>query len=396
MLTNIVFLIIIFSLIVTVSLILKHQILSPWSITPFIWAVILFLYICVKDELYAVPTQFVTGITIWVLTFSGASFIAYSFFPKYKKRPWAVCDKNVDIITLMTLILVPFAVYKAIQHAVMMASPEGLFYTLREQAVNPEENQLGIVKYFIYVINVLLIIELNRDKIRKRRLSLIVILCILFFIATMAKLTLLMYIFSGLYILYNKKRISLKPIALFIFFIISLVPIMQLLRQGGDNNTDGEMIGNILLIYTISSIIAFGTITPYSSMQWGETTFRPFYNILHSLGFNVMPTEALQDFELVPMPTNVYTVMFPYYKDFGFEGIFIFALLEGIAIGAIYKYSKSGCNIMTYLYAYIFTLLIMQFFDELIMQGISAILQTIIIIIICHTNISLRKKTLNV
>lgn len=401
MLTNIIILIFVFAGMLSFFLLSprfcsylpKRQIFSPWNTTLIVWIIILTLYTFVHKELYAVSEQFVYGLTIWVFTFVITSAVTFIVFPSYKKSPWKVCEKNVDIITLITLILVPMAVYKAVQHAFMLGSPEGIFSTLREQAVNPEENQLGIVKYFVYVINVLLMIEISREKRRKWRLRLVILFCFLFFIATIAKITLFMYIFSSLYLLYENKRISLKPILIGSIFLIALVPIMYLLRSGNDQETDTELVANLIIIYMISSIVAFGNITPCSSLQWGETSLRFFYSFLHMLGVNVdVSKTTLQDFCYTPLPTNVYSVLFPYYKDFGHVGIFAFALIEGIMIGIIYKYSKTGNNLMKYLYAYIFTLLIMQFMDEQIFQGLSSIIQMTVLIFICHINLSYNKE----
>lgn len=401
MLTNIIILIFVFAVMLAFFMLSprfchylpQRQIFSPWNTTLIVWIIILTLYTFVHKELYAVSEQFVYGITIWVFTFTISSILTFIIFPSYKKASWQVCEKNVDIITLITLILVPIAVYKAVQHAFMLGSPDGIFSTLREQAVNPEENQLGIVKYFVYVINTLLIVEIWRDKIRKWRLLLVIGLCFLFFIATMGKMTLFMYIFTSLYLLYEKGKISLKPIFFGSLFLIALVPLMYILRGSSENETDAEVIGNLLIIYSVTSIIAFGQLSPCSSSQWGEVTLRFFYGILNSLGFNInTPPPIVQDFCITPLPTNVYTVLSSYFKDFGFTGIFAFALIEGVIIGAIYKSSKTGNNLMTYLYAYIFTLLVTQFVDEQIFQGLSSIIQMVVLIFICHIKISYNKE----
>lgn len=402
MLTNIIILIIVFATMLAVSMLAprycpylpKRQIFSPWNTTLIVWVIMLSVYISVNKELYAISEQFVYGITIWVITFTASSVLGFIITPAYKNTSWQVCEKNVDIITIITLILVPFAVYKAIQHAFLLGSPEELFLSLREQAVDPEQNQLGIVKYFVYVISVLLMIELSRSTIRKWRLVLVISLCLLFFIATMGKMTLFMYIFTSLYLLYEKEKISLKPIIYGSLLLIALVPIMYLVRGDSDTKLDSELIVNLLIIYSVTSIIAFGTLTPYSSAQWGESTLRFFYGILYASGIPVNQSPPIvQEFCLTPLPTNTYTVMSSYFKDFGFMGIFVFALLEGLLIGFIYKYSKTGNNLMTYLYAYIFTLLVTQFVDEQIFQGLSSIIQFIILILICHIKFSFNRHS---
>lgn len=39
----------------------------------------------------------------------------------------------------------------------------------------------------------------------------------------------------------------------------------------------------------------------------------------------------------MPVPTNVYTVMFPYYVDFGYYGLVIFSLILGFGWGMLYN-----------------------------------------------------------
>ena len=176
-------------------------------------------------------------------------------------------------------------------------------------------------------------------------------------------------------------------------FLIALVPLMFILRGSSDTETDAEVIGDLLIIYSVTSIIAFGQLSPCSSTQWGEVTLRFFYGLFESLGFNInTPPPIVQEFCTTPLPTNVYTIMSSYFKDFGFTGIFVFALIDGLIIGAIYKYSKTGNNLMMYLYAYIFTLLVTQFVDEQIFQGLSSIIQMTVLIFICHINLSYNKE----
>lgn len=379
----VIFLFIALSFIVAISTYHQYEVFAPWTVTPLVWGVIFILYFFSKNDLYSLPTDVVSGLAIWNSLFCLSCFFAFKLTPRYQGAPWMVCHKNVNILTALSIILVPFAVVKAVQHALLIGSPADLFFTLREQAITPEENQLGIVKYFVYVINVLLMIELNRDVLCKKRILIISFLCLLFFLATMAKHTLFTFIFSGLYILYNRKRISLKPFAFFIIFLLALVPIMYFVRGGEDGDTS-LTIWDLMIIYITSALVAFGYITPGSSTQWGEETFRGAYNILDKMGADVTVPPLLQDYVATPLPTNVYTVLQPFYTDFGLSGIAVFAIIEGIIIGIIYKQSQTGNNIMRYLYAFIFTTLVMQFMVEQFFIGISSMIQTIFLILVCH------------
>lgn len=386
---TIILLIIALIFIVAVSTYHKYEVFAPWTVTPAVWGVIFILYLFSKNDLYTLPADVVSGLAIWNGLFCLSCFVAFKLTPRYQGTPWTVCDRNVNILLALSVILVPFAVVKAIQYALLIGSPADLFFTLREQAVTPEENQMGMAKYFIYVINVLLMIELDREVLRKKKILAIAFLCLLFFLATMSKHTLFTFIFSGLYILYHKKRISLKPFAFFIAFLLALVPIMYFVRGGEDGDTS-LTVWDLMIIYITSPLVAFGYIMPGSSAQWGEETFRGAYNILDKMGFDVTVPNLIQDFVATPLPSNTYTVLQPFYADFGLTGIAVFAIMEGIIIGIAYKLSQTGNNLMKYLYAFIFTTLVMQFVEEQFFIGISSMIQTTLLILICHISFTYR------
>lgn len=392
MLTYVALLIGLFAVMFAVFYIAERQIFAPWSVTLGVWVIVLCAYLGVHEELYAVSDNFLKCLVLWVTLFSISSYLAYKGTPAYKSPQWEPCEKNINIITILTIVIVPFAVYRAVQHAAMLGDPAGLFISLREQAIDPEQNKLGVAKYFVYVVNVLLMIEVTRKTIRKKRLAIIIVMCLLFLLATMAKQTLFMYLFTSLYLLHDDKRISMKPIIIIALVMIATVPLMAMLKSGSDGqDADAEFVGSLLMTYSVASIVAFDYITPCSSVWWGEETFRPFYNILHGLGFNVPTTDVIQDFIYVPMVTNVYTIMSPFYKDFGVEGVCFFAVFEGVLFGIIFKYAKTGNNIVRYIYAYLFSQLVMQFFDEEFFKAISSIIQVTLLLLICHTNFRLTR-----
>lgn len=364
---------------------INRMVFTPWNITLVVWIFVLSMYIFVDHGLYDITEQLIYGLLIWVLSFTTTSFFAFKYCPENKAPKWEICNKNLDILLFICLMLVPYAAFKAVGNAVKLASPQGLFFTLREQAVHPELYDIGPVKYFVYVVYVLFMIEINRYKIKKIRFFIALLLGFMFFFITMAKITFFMFVVSGLYLLYEKKKISLKPIVIFFSSFLFLAVLFQALRGAdGEKEVDSDSVLWFLAVYVVAPMQAFCTDVGNSSVMFGEHTFRPLYNLLSGLGFDFKVHDAIERFVLVPLPTNVYTMMSPYFRDFGYWGIFVFGVIEGIATGCLCKLSATGNTIIKYIYTYFLVLIFLQFFEEDVFYAISSILYITIIVLFCH------------
>lgn len=67
-----------------------------------------------------------------------------------------------------------------------------------------------------------------------------------------------------------------------------------------------------------------------------------FTEVANKLGLTEKYNSGETGWVNVPVLTNVYTVMFPYYVDFGYWGIFIFSLILGSGWGVLYNEMKRG------------------------------------------------------
>ncbi len=377
---------IIFFLLMAVGFrLLSRHIFSPWMVTLVVWIGILFLYVTVDHGLYDITNQLINGLLIWVCSFSVSSYAGFRLSPNNKAPEWEVCEKNLDIITICCVLVVPYATYKAVQNAMMIASPEGLFYTLREQMLDSEMFDMGIAKYFVYIVYVVLIIEANRIQLHRWRLALMIVIGFLFILISMSKTTIFMYIISVLYLLYSNGKISLKPIAIFFcsFFFLGL--LLQLVRGGEeDTSMDSESILWFLAVYVVSPMQAFCTDIANSSNEWGQYTFRTLYGFLQHLGFNVEVSRVIEKWVWVPLPTNVYTIMSPYFRDFGYWGLFVFGTLEGFVSGILFRLGVTGNTIVKYLYTYVLVYIFLQFFQENFFLAASSFMYITALLLFCH------------
>ena len=91
--------------------------------------------------------------------------------------------------------------------------------------------------------------------------------------------------------------------------------IIQILRT---NQYYTFKMNDFISMYFLSGMPAFDTVKPYSSLHFGENTFRFFYALSYEFGFSkIEPVDPVLQFIKVPTITNTYTVLYPFYKDFG-------------------------------------------------------------------------------
>lgn len=372
------------------------DIFSPWNVTLLIWIFIISMYSFLDHGLYKADNQFIKAILIWNTGFCVSSYLSFRITPAYQKESWAKNYQTIKIIKWICLLLVPYMLYKSISFALTNGSVADLIFNLRQQTVLEDSGfSLGPLIYLVHVAYVLLLVTIDEEKINRKQFWLAFILCFTFFIVTMSKLTLFMIIVSILYLLYVYRKITIKPFLIcgIIFFVFGL--LFTNLRVTDSSGESGFDFMDLVGMYVVSPVVSFCYETPCSSDLWGENTFRGYYSLMNALGFvNFIPPK-FQEWVSVPIPTNVFTMMSPYFKDFGYSGLAVLSIAEGIFMGYVYKNSETGNNIMRLIYTYILTLLILQFFDELFLVGLSNFIQIVILILLCHTKFVFNEKNIN-
>ena len=176
---------------------------------------------------------------------------------------------------------------------------------------------------------------------------------------------------------------SLKYLGLIIVGFLFLVVLFDHLRSytGVSNREQNEL----LAIYMLSPIVAFDIAANNIVHTYGTCSLIFFFKILSAIGFNFDLSNPNGGFLNVPYPTNVYTIFYDYFCDFGYLGIFIFAIIDGLLIGYVYKLSFTY-NKFKILYAYLFACLALQFFSELLFTRLSLIIQVIIFSLIIYSS----------
>ena len=390
----------IYAIIITlISLLLSlrtsKNIFAPATLVSALWLLCILAYNLYPHNLFPLKDQFYTGISIWVGVFTFSALFTQSIFQKSNNTE----DPNMSFRNLyffLTLITFPYMLWYIFNLLSELGLLSNIFMNLRSVASGCVKGlEEGTSKnYFAPLWLVAYIIELLHYK--KKRIWILIFLLfvnISWAFLIMSKMTILNIFVATLVVLFFKNKIKTKTIlislaALFVFFTY-----FQILRS---NKTEIKNSKNydLFTLYVLAGMPAFETIHPNTSESFGQNSFRFIDAVAYKTGLtNRKAQSPILKFVGVnnkkSIYTNVYTTLYPYFKDFGYTGIFYFALFIGFFYGYIYKKALKKDNPMLVTYSILFTALVTQFMNETTFTTISFLIQ---ILILSHLPYWMNKK----
>ena len=358
---------------------------SPWSLTIVVWAGELLLY-SLQGTLNPIGPSFVTNLALWIGTFLPASFLTFLLtrddtLPRPVNRGQTI-DVNMYLFYGLLVIALLFTILyaKRIYEIVSQFDTEDMLFNIRLYTIYKTESP-GILiltqglNFSLFLTGIWLY-----PKISKLTLALIVAINLLLEFSMMEKSGILIMILSALFVLYEKRTIKLRSIGLSILGIIVLFFFFNLSKESKDQESVDFM--DFLGIYVTSPIVAFEKLQITITDGWGVNTFNDVFPYLRYLGIHLQSIERLQDFVFVPVPTNVYTIMQPFYNDFGCMGVAIFGILYGWGAGYVYRKFYDGSYTYKCIYTFLVEVIIIQFYNENLLQQFHIVLETFFFVIL--------------
>ncbi len=345
----------------------KKFIVAPYIITPFIWLVCFILWVILNHDLPTPSNNFFICITIWICGFTISSMFTDSLSTRLsssKKEPSKLVR---DIFLLLCVITTLFFLAWSFESLRMdVDMPWAL--KLRYASLGMKDGKIyGGLQVFLWQVTYL--IELYYyDKKKWYRTAIPATSYLLYSFLTMSKAGFLnIFIMSvSLLILKNGNSI-IKKFFPYIILLIVVFFTLQTLRIGSQSSKNDTVI-----LYALSSIVAFDTLEPYSAQYTAENTGVFFYRMANKLGLSdIPPKKPILPFIEKPIITNTYTVLYPFYVDFGRVGIAVFAVILGLLAGLFFGKSKHGYPAYSILYSYLTTVVIMQYAAETFLTNLS-------------------------
>ena len=364
------------------------DVFSPWILTISIWALILGLYYALDTNLYPITSQFYYCLLLWLPIFCICALSAYvltSDSGNSVTTGGIAFNKTVfNFFFIISLIITPLYVYRVFQ-IVTMFGTEDLMTNIRTLAVYGEGQ--GILNYSAVINQALFVVALwAHPKVPLWQVVMLGIACLMNSLAIMEKGLIFFVFVSTMFVLFEKRVIRKRTILTFSALIIVLFYIFNLGRAGsGSEYQEEETLFDFFTMYALSPPVAFSQLSEEVIPQFGTNTFETIYLFLKRLGADVVVKDKLQEFVFVPVSTNVYTIFQPFYIDFGYRGVALFAALYGYVCGWLYRLFRSGHGTGTCLYTYGVYVLLLQFYQENVFLSMVFVLQFTFFIVLFTT-----------
>jgi len=216
------------------------------------------------------------------------------------------------------------------------------------------------------------------SKTSKKNIYAIVFWMMLFCIGTMGKFSVITPLIIFLTIQELTKGLNKKKLAFYIPVIILSILVLHFARMAtNDDTTVSAMLG----LYIYSPILALSKLSELATNNTGEYTFRFLFAVLNKTGFSTeAPVQTILDYVYVPVPTNVYTVMQPFFQDFSLYGVAFGAMLYGVIFAFIYGSAKQGNPVSILIYAVLAISMFTSFFAETLITNLAGNIKLIICI----------------
>ena len=359
----------------------KVDYFSPLSLHVISWFLIFFVGLFVGNQFYPLTNDIFYSFIIWFCTLTISFLLMYLYQGKLKiinyKYELKYQKTYIILAIFACVILIGEILY------VGMGGPYNFFFNLRVSLFLEEYEGVRYIfaPYFYLIMTPLFAISLmcnNTNSLKK----ITTLWQIIFIISSAGKLAILTTLMIFLVAKYAGVRKKISVIWLSIIMIIFLMAsfFLHVIRQSDEDDSLSmiDLVGG----YIFPQLIALGELKIGSGV-WGEYTFRFYHAVAYKLGLSDnTPVKTVLEYVYIPTPTNVYTVMQPFYQDFGNIGVFFGALFYSIFFSILYFQMKAKRGIYLVIYSLFSINLIFSFFAEILLTNLSLNLYLILFSII--------------
>lgn len=392
-----------------VSWFYARSILFPPVVFCLVWAGILLGLLLSGDAFYPLSPIALLVCVLSCAAFSGGAMATHPLAGLSRFRLWQMRCMREDKWTLraIDILFALFAGLFPIYWMRLLRLGEGatgfeLLLKIRLQMVAGDLGNAEGLGAFRYVLSALLVMtlivttETNRQRLSKWRLLLWVLLTMAYNIPTGSRLGSLIVFFGMLAILVFVKN-KIPFVATFstgvaILIVFALVAVF--LGKGGSvTESPLENVASIaksLRVYAIGGIVACDQLLQKEKPQPEQRPSLKFFRALgHSLGFaSASPLELNPPID-TPSETNVYSVFYNYFRDFGWAGMSaIFAGL-GMGFSFLYRTAVKGRPEAVTLLGLGCSYLVLTCAGDAFISGLSACIQSTILVMLIYNIVPL-------
>lgn len=360
----------------------SHSWTHPAFLTSMLWLIMVLCYNVLQHGLYPLSDLFYCALLLWCIPFCVCS-LAFSKFnlPIPKILLWQM--PNMKIFQKLSLLLVLLnVILLCFLNTISKDYGDNIMSGSRNMFIYHEDELPALLNYLMYFLNVSVVFIISYmytygAKPISFKLLFVAVLIVLLCLGNKGGIA--CSVFAVLFLQYYYGKLTFSRMIICLLLLVGVMTILVLVRGDAEDVTLTEY----LLIYILSPMPAFDLILKGDlsfNVTPGAATFSSIVKVLDvmGLGDNIKHLDA-SGWAYVPLPTNVYTNMFNYYVDFGYWGIFLFAILVGIAWGTLYNFMRRGVKLFVAIYALFFHALLLAFFADWIFTFLSLSIQYLFI-----------------
>lgn len=368
------------ALIVTVlalAAVRRSSLYSPLVISASVWLLVFIVGALFQKRFYPIQEGAFIAWLIWFMVTSLIFFLLCPSSVNGALKETEIRRIPVDY-TLPLLLLIVWLVYRI--WVMGSTGPEHFFLNLRLSSNEVEGfTKMGSLGRFYPLIFASFLFEHVYARPENRHLRLL-LWCwmLLYAVATMGKLAFLTPLLSWAIIQGITGRLKVSRIVVLLPLVFASIISLHFIRA--DSYYDAS-IADILAIYIYSPLVALGYMDIDSSLPLGAYVFRFFYAVGSLLNIGPQPVKVILAYVEVPELTNVYTVVQPFYHDFGLLGVLLEAVFYGLFFSCLYWLSAKGNSLGLVLFSGYSIVLFMQFIGDFLITMFSGNLQLLIYVV---------------
>lgn len=347
---------------ITVFLI-KKDFFNPACITLFVWAIVEILYQNVNHGLNKLSPLFFKITFFYCLSFSLGSLLVSNSKFKVSSNLYEFPKIKINKLHLFLIVLLLLSTVLVVFGAIKQGiSPIGYVRNIGLNSENVPANVkiINLITTLVYPL-VFLYIE---SKTKKSKKILVFILFLLISVLSGSKSAVMQIFITSAFLLFYHKKFKILLSIFMVSFLVAAFVIITLLRDNGNSDID---FFELIYIYFFSPLPAFDLLINNkihaNEIPFAGTVLGLVYRAAAKFFGTSVPKSGL-GFVLVPVPTNVYTIMVTGYLDFGRYGMFVFSFFYGLFWGWFYSFVKRNYMFHKLLYACFLNVLLLQFFAD--------------------------------
>ncbi|MEI6708280.1 MAG: O-antigen polymerase [Methylococcales bacterium] len=376
-------------LLIIINFYISKYFLYPPTVFVSVWSIALFCLILLGDFFYPISEFTLLIFTLGAIAFSLGGFLVMLCSYKTSHYVNHHIGKLLDISLFLVIIMFPFYIWK-LQELSALSGVDDFFIGLRTQTSGTKEKTgLGIFAYINSLAGFIALAAFSESlkfAYSKYKTALILLVAFSYGLMSTARTATILLLLSLACIYMLRRKLTLKTLLIItiIFIILFAVPAIILEKGGSKESSLSENLISLienLQIYAFAGLIAFDqTVLHPGSISSGNGTFGFFLSLFKAFGFDIEIKSSVLEYSSTPWLTNVYTIYFPYYTDFGLYGLIAIMVLLGAIITIFYRLSILGDSAFIILYSIGFSSLIFSLFAESLFISLSYWIQTAILV----------------